>query len=987
MWLRPILTLSLLVGCRHDLPPEGSYYEERIEPTLRESCTITTSGCHLATVQGSAMGNLDLSSYDSLRRRTDVLLTYGPYPRPLLLLKASGPVDVTVDTLDGPVSITTDIRHGGATNILEGSRAFNELTRWIQSGFQRTGVPAETSFDNSGGCVPGVGTAPGFSAGREPANPDLFDRFVSEVQPILVERCGGASCHGAGLADFHIACGDDEAERRWNYWITLQHVGEDPAASELLVKPLAPSRGGAFHGGGSTFETTDDSGYSDLLGWAETVVSSAPELVREQDVSEGYRFFVNRVQPILVRKGCMALACHSPVSVAFTLRGGAGGTFSRFARQLNYRLARKKLALESSDPNQSRLIAKNLFSQDAHPEGDGILHRGGPLFEDFFGEAASPEDCVGIDADNGDLNEIPAYCVLARWHEIERAAAALEPLHTLVWVARPPGIGPITDFDTYRRGADLRMADASLAADGSVTVGASRSVLAGCGLDSASADVRRPRASWDGTELAFAARSSDRAPLRIYRMNADGTGCSPIDGLAAGVDEAGGILVHDFDPAYAPNGHIVFASTRGTSYGRPTRTRSALEPNADIYVYEPDAGTVRQLTFLLDQEVAPAFMQDGRVIYTAEKRALDFHMFALRRQNLDGGDYHPLLAQRHSIGFGEANDVAPLPDGNFVFVAALLSSNEGAGSIAVFNRTLGPDQEDRDPGDRAYLHSLSLPARGAPHGGAGLYRSPAVLPNGRVIVSCAPGVTDPAATAVDFDLCELHPRTGAMTTVVAEPGVALLDAVALYARPNRGVLVSDGGGIDRPLIVADATDAEVHFNDFPMIQTLMFSNTRIGRPIDYRIGGFELLRIMPPPEGTTSFADLGADVVSDSYGQFFGRSERMGWAPLFEDGSVRIRVPGGIAVSYRMTDSSGVVLDMPEGFDLTGPDVQREQEQYYPGERIQRSIPRRFFNTVCGACHGSISGRELDVVVDLDVISSASLNAARDASAIDMFGP
>ncbi len=980
------LLVLFLVGCGWQLPPEGSYFEERIQPTLRESCALTTSGCHIADDRGSAMGNLDLSTYDGLMRRADALVAYGPYSRPLIFLKASDPIQIAVDTFDGPVDITTDIRHGGGLNIETGSRAFAEISRWLDAGYSRTGVPIDRSPQATGGCVPGPGGAPGFLADTVPMPEASFTRFISEVQPILIESCGASSCHGARLADFHVSCGETEAEQRWNYWISLQMTSLDPATSELLSRPLATARGGAFHGGGDNFDSPSDEGYQRILAWAEDLASRAPEQVEESEITDGYRFFVNRVQPMMVRKGCMALACHSPLSLKLNLRGGARGTFSRFARRRNYALARKFLAPESADPNQARIIAKNLFTREAHPDGDGITHRGGPLLEDFFGSAARPEDCDGVDVEGGDLNEIPAYCVFVRWQEIEHAAAALEPLHHMVWVERPPGIGPATDFYTYRPGADLRVAEATVDATGAVVLGDSTSVLAGCGLDVSTADVRRPRASWDGTRFAFAARSSASAPLRIYQANADGTGCAPLPGIAAAVTEQDGILVHDFDPAYAPNGQLAFASTRGTSHGRPTLTPAAFEPNADIYIFNPEDGSTRQLTFLLDQELGTGFMQDGRVTYTLEKRELDFHMLALRRTNFDGGDYHPLYAQRQSVGFDQATDVEPLPDGNFVFVAGTLGSPEAAGSIAVFNRSLGPDQSDRDPEDRSYLHSLRMPLRGAPAGGVGLYRSPAVLSDGRVVVSCAQTETDPNATAVDFDLCLLVPRSGEVTSLVSRPGVALLDAALLYARYNRGVLVSDGGGVDRPTILPDETDAVVRFNDFPMIQSLMFENIRTGRPIDPRIGGVELLRNLPPPLGATSPADVMGQMVTDSAGSFYAERVSLGWAPTFADGSLAIRVPAGIAVSYRMTDSAGEALQVMDGAPIDGPDLQREHIQNYPGERIKRSIPRRFFNSVCGGCHGSISGRELDVGIDVDVITGASLNAARDATPIDLMG-
>ena len=250
---------------------------------------------------------------------------------------------------------------------------------------------------------------------------------------------------------------------------------------------------------------------------------------------------------------------------------------------------------------------------------------------------------------------------MVAWHKLEReralAAGKLsQPSEqALIWVSRPIGVGDPRDFDTYRPGADLRRAQLTLAADGRPSLGAASSLLAGCGLSRATADIRGPAVSWDGKKLAFAARSAASEPLRIYEANVDGSACAAKAGIAAPREEENGILTHDFDPAYAPDGRLVFASTRGNisgegfSYQGPQRTPSQLAPNANLYVLEAEG--VRQLTFLLNQELMPSFMTDGRLIYTAEKRAPEFFQLAGRRQNLDGADYHPLFAQRRSVGF------------------------------------------------------------------------------------------------------------------------------------------------------------------------------------------------------------------------------------------------------------------------------------------------------------------------------------------------
>ena len=56
----------------------------------------------------------------------------------------------------------------------------------------------------------------------------------------------------------------------------------------------------------------------------------------------------------------------------------------------------------------------------------------------------------------------------------------------------------------------------------------------------------------------------------------------------------------------------------------------------------------------------PSFMQDGRLVFTAEKREPGFLELALRRQNLDGGDYHPLYSQRATIGYEQSTGVVEL---------------------------------------------------------------------------------------------------------------------------------------------------------------------------------------------------------------------------------------------------------------------------------------------------------------------------------------
>ncbi len=999
------LVLALLCACEQKVPPEFSFYDDRIAPVIEVGCVAQTTGCHIARANQTAVGNLDLSSYDSLLRREDVLTATGPYPVGQLLLKAGDAVEIPVQTFDSPdpkkkdqrfVPITTDIRHAAGALLREGSDGYAAIKSWVQQGYRRGGELEETLSVNQGSCRAGAGKHLGFDPDATPADKQSFDRFVRDVQPVLVKRCAGSSCHGTPVADFHLSCGESPAESRWNYFVAVAHVDSVVSLSELLRRPLAKSRGGTYHEGGSVFPDTDDGDYKTLRSWIEDLVDRAPKVVDYQPEDEGLRFFGNYVEPVLVKKGCMFQNCHSVAMFHdLRLRGGSQGTFSRIAIDKNYEMALLMLALESANPNDSRMIAKNLFPPTR--AGTGLAHRGGALFEDFGGNA-KPADCDGIDVTTMPINEVPAYCVMVQWHKLERDRAiargelAPGPSYGLLWVSRPVGVGDVRDFDTYRPGADLLRGEVTLNAQGKPSISVGQSLTVSCGLSIASADIRGPTVSWDAKTIAFSARSSAGAPLLIYTAQADGTNCAPLTAIQTDQPSDNGILIHDFDAAFAPDGRLVFASTRGNlnskgyEYSGPTRTRSTLAPNANLYVYSAKGDALRQLTFLNNQELMPSFMRDGRVIFTTEKREPEFFQLAGRRQNLDGGDYHPLFAQRGSVGFEMATEIVELATRDFALVAAPYGAKDGAGAIAITNRSIGPDQDDRDPNDQFYVKSLTIPADSALDGGRGAFRSPTALPSGFLIVSCDQDATDLKRGDFDFDLCSLDPSTGDVALLTGEAGRAEIEAVAIYPRPNHGVFqsrIDEANGTSR--IVQDASAAEVHYSDFPMLATLLFANTRTGRPIDDDVGGFDVLESLPPPADAKRFADLDAKkVIADDFGSVFVDYRELGHTDLYTDGSAAIRIAGGHPVLLRLTDDRGRALEFDEAAPFTGEQIQREESQFYPGERLSQGFPRRLFNGMCGGCHGSITGYELDIAVDVDVLTTASRDTARREGAVEL---
>lgn len=1034
-WLVVIVAgaAALGAGCETKEPVKSTYFDRSISPILTTSCVRgpTGAGCHSVDPKGNALGNLDVSTYEGLKKRPDLLVDYGPYGQPAFLLKNVEPAQIEVQGYDGiKTVITTDIKHAGGSILDPTGSGYQTLRRWIQNGAaeNNTGVIAKTFSRNP--CSSILPSRAEFDLSKDPPGGD-FQSFKSSVNPVLTGHiedetlakiaCAASNCHGNLSNALYLTCGDTPEQVRWNYLASEEYLAQTPEQSELLRRPLAPQQGGAYHEGGVMYSSPSDDAYRRIEAWA---AEHGP--LKASKTDPGFVFFAHKVQPVLVKKGCMLLQCHSAsIFHDYRLHGGSGGSFSLSVTRQNYDLSLAQLSLESADPNASRLVRKNLYRPEVCgvagcDQPQGIAHRGGPLLEDFGGSRATVKACedAKYDYDNGDLDKIPAYCVVAEWHRREREARPLAPLSAIIYVKRPLGSTKrAQDFDVYAPGADLRRVGATIV-DGAVTLGADTSLTAGCGLSVATADIRRPQVSWDGTRVAFAARSSASEPLAIYEMSSDGSACAKhpiINGTPA---SANGLLIHNFDPTYSPPeggvSRIVFASTRGNlkddsyDYHGPQRTPAdPTKPNSNLYVLEPDPAApvqsrVRQLTFLLNLERQPSFMSDGRIIFTSEKRAPHFYQLALRRLNLDSGDYHPLYAQRGTIGYPEASQVVELADKDFATIFSTPTTAAGGGAIGVFNRSIGIDFTSTDPKEfvidpgvldpaqpqsldpQFFLHSLRFPDGAAnAHPGtptSGLYMSPAALPSTQFLVSFG-AASDAASFNGDYDVYVMSSTTGIKTKLFGDATSAEVEAVGVYARFPRPIFkstIAEPNG--HTTVFEDRSESEIYVVDFPVLSTLVFQNTPTGRLIDPEVKTFDVYEDLPPTQEVASFEQGGSFVATDEYGKVYVRRRLLGTAALEDDGSVKFRIPGGLPI----------VLGLPKtklSATLNLPRFQREAMSFAPGEYTHQSFKANLFGSLCGACHGSMSGRSVDAALQPDFVTQASETIARDKGPFDMNKP
>lgn len=967
------------VGCKNPEPEERTYFSTRIAPILLENCVNGTADnkCHIETTviddngneiaTGEAMGNLDLSSFEAIKLRPELLSAYGSYQEPVMLIKGTRPSDIAIRY--GEETHPSEILHAGGGILSRDSTAFVELQTWMSNGATEDGfAPEDTVPEGKGDCATAM--RPDVDQFLDQATGDGYETFKSEINGILVDECGAGTCHGSPQGDFYVTCGGSEEQLQHNYVIARSFVAELADRSELLVRPLSPTAGGIAHSGGSTWTSAQDSGFAELRAWAKQV----GPLDAGED-TPGYTYFEEEVMPVLLRRGCAMPQCHSPHGFNdFRLRAGSLGFFSPLAVARNYDETLKDFVnLDTPDPNESRIIKKNIA-----PDLDGIDHRAGILVLDPRDEGGDPAVCEAQESSEEGLS---SYCTLVKWVGLERQAKIdagyVAPMQAgdtvpIIYVDRPANPDRVIEFATFRGGARLMRLDATLGEWGRLeSFGDPTEIdLTGCAdFSPDDLDVRGPEISYEGTKLTFALRAGQDDGLNVYLANLDGSDCQPL--TSDGGQTNSEVEIHNFDPVFVPDdpklnpgGAIAFASTRPAKpWDRSIVSPRYKLPASNIWRMGVDGSEAEQMTFLNGSELSPAMMRSGKLSMTTEKATEGFYQLSGRRINWDLTDYHPLLAQRETIGFRQATEIREAIDGDFWFILSDPNSWFAGGTMTVLNRSIGPFEYGRN--DPTFLQSIDFVDPANELAGAaratGAYRSPFPAPDGQILVSYASGdldLTDKNAP-VDYDLV-IFDRVSKTRVVVAggDDGRFQIEGIVAYPRSTRHVyynkphLVFGGGVIPK---AKEKNEAWAHVLDGPMIFSVLTENLRRGRNLDSLSDGdhFAAYLAHPPPVG-----------ASDD-GQTFQDWEEVGSIKLEEDGSGFFAVPAGVPVILELRDGNKAIRTMTE------------EHQFGPGEMTSLGVSREFFDGVCGGCHGSVSGRELEVVVNEDALTGASTSVAR----------
>lgn len=202
-------------------------------------------------------------------------------------------------------------------------------------------------------------------------------------------------------------------------------------------------------------------------------------------------------------------------------------------------------------------------------------------------------------------------------------------------------------------------------------------------LDDPQGSLRDPCVHYDGVRILFSYRPGGTRYFHLYEINADGTGLRQLtDGP-----------FDDIEPAYLPDGDIIFPSSRCKRFVACWYTPVATLHRRDA------RGNIRSLSSNIVHENTPSVLPDGRVLYTrweyVDRAPQKFH--GLWTMNPDGTN--------QAIFFGNTQ-----PPGNWVLmidakpilgtrqVVSVFSPHHGnrehAGDIMLLDERAGPDAPD-----------------------------------------------------------------------------------------------------------------------------------------------------------------------------------------------------------------------------------------------------------------------------------------------------
>lgn len=192
--------------------------------------------------------------------------------------------------------------------------------------------------------------------------------------------------------------------------------------------------------------------------------------------------------------------------------------------------------------------------------------------------------------------------------------------------------------------------------------------------------VRDPRIHYDGKKVLFSYRRGGDPYYNLYEMNLDGSGERRITDAP----------FDDYEPAYLPDGGIVFVSSRANRWVPCWHTRVGVLHRCDA-----DGGNIRRLSSNVEMENTPWVLPDGRIVYMRWEYVdrSQVHVHQLWTMNPDGTAQMTYFGNSPEMCPGVYLDAKPIPGSRKLIMTHSPGHGqlEGQGQIETIDARKGPD--------------------------------------------------------------------------------------------------------------------------------------------------------------------------------------------------------------------------------------------------------------------------------------------------------
>lgn len=456
-----------------------------------------------------------------------------------------------------------------------------------------------------------------------------------------------------------------------------------------------------------------------------------------------------------------------------------------------------------------------------------------------------------------------------------------------------------------------------------------------------------PEISFDGKKVLFSMRKNRNSSWHLYEMNVDGSELIQLTDQSVG---------HDMDPAYLPNGQIIFTSTRSQIVDEYERRQSPLLHVAD----RATDGTlinIRQISFNQSHETNPIVHSSGKIYFSRWEHLGDPNKFSVFTINPDGTRLFVLYGNHFPSESGARVYLDPreLADGGIVCTLMERNSPFEGGAIAIKDLT-------KADSDLEIITPQGVPFNNTNRDTEALYRSPHPIfdyRNGKtekliVSISAIP-VENGDGETVDYGLWYMSKKGGDPKFIYNNPDLNDIDAVPVAQRKDLP------GGIPQVIL------SEGH------IQTALASNQTSGTFFDGNVydrdpedrflrpdanflnkdgstGQAKYVRVLAavslPRDGNRRGGEIGNTNLE--------KQRIVGYGNIRSDGSFSIDVPANLSVHLQTVDENGMMLVN-----------QRSWTQVMPGEK-----------RLCTGCHDSHNRDKIIQQISIQADDRVTFNGA-----------